>query len=203
MKAQPEDCLPNQRGFEQFLAWLDEGTDSGGEKYLEIRRRLVFYFQRKACARPDELADETLSRVARRLAEESGIREMAPCRYCYIIAKFVLLEHVRGVERRQVSLDGLSNPDQFSSSMTSPALSYQRGDLKEKMDRCLEECLQRLAPENRELIYSYYQSEGRAKVRHRRNLATKLNVTLNALSIKACRIRATLEACVRTCSENE
>jgi hypothetical protein len=54
-----------------------------------MRRRLVQYFDRKNCLRPDELADETLNRVARRLEEKGGITDTPPARYCYILARFV------------------------------------------------------------------------------------------------------------------
>ena len=60
--------------FHRLLTWLDEGADSEGQKYLEMRRRLVAYFDRKNCPAPDELADETLNRVARRLEEERATR---------------------------------------------------------------------------------------------------------------------------------
>src|SRR5882672_8434992 len=66
---------PTPAAFSRFLTWLDEGVDSGGETYLEMRRRLVSYFDRKRCVSPDELADETLSRVVRRLDEEGTITE--------------------------------------------------------------------------------------------------------------------------------
>jgi hypothetical protein len=64
--------------FRRFLNWIDEGADSGGEKYLEIRHRLVLYFARKNCTHPNDLADETLTRVARRLEEEGGITDPPP-----------------------------------------------------------------------------------------------------------------------------
>jgi len=56
-----------------LLAWLNEGVNSEGVKYLEMRRRLVSYFDRKNCAVPDELADETLNREARRLEERDVV----------------------------------------------------------------------------------------------------------------------------------
>ena len=65
-----KDWAQTASAFHRFLTWLDEGVDSHGEKYLEMRRRLVSYFSRKRCLSPDELADETLTRVARRLKEE-------------------------------------------------------------------------------------------------------------------------------------
>ena len=54
-----------------------------------MRHRLVLYFDRKNCAAPDELADETMNRVARRLEEEGTIQTEAPAKYCYSTARFV------------------------------------------------------------------------------------------------------------------
>jgi len=33
--------------FQRFLDWLNGGVSSGGERYLELRSRLVRYFDRK------------------------------------------------------------------------------------------------------------------------------------------------------------
>jgi hypothetical protein len=101
------DWTLNESALSRFLEWIDEGSDSGGEKYLEMQRRLVGYFDRKNCISPHELADETLSRVARRLEEEGSIRNTTPARYCYTVAKFVFLEYLRRAEHRQTSFEEL------------------------------------------------------------------------------------------------
>ena len=41
-----QNSAPTQETFRRFLHWLDEGVDSGGERYLEMRRWLAFYFDR-------------------------------------------------------------------------------------------------------------------------------------------------------------
>ena len=94
------------KAFDALLNWLDEGTDSSGEVYLEMRRRLVAYFDRKNCAAPEELADETLNRVARRLEEEGNITSDTPAHYCYIVARFVFLEYLRA-RKNEVPLNEL------------------------------------------------------------------------------------------------
>ncbi|HSO73947.1 MAG TPA: hypothetical protein VLU47_03850, partial [Blastocatellia bacterium] len=76
--------MPTQGAFHRLLGWLDEESDSGGQRYLEIRRRLVLYFDRKNCRTPDELADETLNHVTPRLEEEGAIITDTPANYCYI-----------------------------------------------------------------------------------------------------------------------
>ena len=41
------DWTLNQGAFGRLLEWLDEGADSKGERYLEVRRRLRLYFDPK------------------------------------------------------------------------------------------------------------------------------------------------------------
>lgn len=64
---------------------------------------------------------------------------------------------------------------------------------------CFERCLQSLPDENRDVILEYYQEEKRSKIDRRKTLAERLGVPLNALRIRACRIRAKLETCVGDC----
>lgn len=184
--------------FQQFLKWLDQGADSHGEKYLEMRRRLAAYFDRKNCVSPDELADETLSRVAQKLEEKGAITGLSPAHYCYVIAKFVFLEYLRSGDRVQVSLEELPGG---ADSQSSPPAQSERLDLAGEGDRleCLEHCLNKLPATDRELILDYYQGERRPKIERRSEIALRLGVTMNALSIRACRIRQRLEVCVRRC----
>jgi DNA-directed RNA polymerase specialized sigma24 family protein len=179
----------NQGAFSRLLLWLDEGIDSNGEKYLEMRRRLVFYFARKNCLSPDELADETLNRVARRLTEEGDITDASPARYCYIVAKFVFLEDCRKPKRVEMDLKGAGN-------LRSPAGSNPGTDGDGPVHR-LRKCLGKLTPENRGLILDYYHGDQKSKIGNRRRLASRLGLSMNALGIRACRIRDRLEDCMK------
>jgi DNA-directed RNA polymerase specialized sigma24 family protein len=67
--------------------------------------------------------------------------------------------------------------------------------------RCLEQCIDQLSDENRELLLQYYGVEGRAKVEHRKALAEKFGIAPNALRIRAYRIRLALQECVEKCVE--
>jgi DNA-directed RNA polymerase specialized sigma24 family protein len=189
----PEEQSQEQRAFRRFLEWLDEGVDSSGQRYLEIHRRLAAYFDRKNCLSPDSLADEALNRVARRLDEEGEIRGMPPAQYCYVVARYVFLEDLRQARPRQLQLADL--PEGSDRPGEDAAMRTLRQD-------CLERCLEKLDGNYRELILEYYRGECREKIDGRRQLAQRLGVTLNALSIRACRIRERLENCVRTCSAN-
>src|SRR5215470_5801422 len=103
------DRTSTQEAFRYFLQWLDEGVDSGGERYLEMHRRLALYFDRKNCRSPGELADETLNRVAQKLEEKGSITELSPAHYCYVTAKFVFLEYLRRSERAHSSFEKIAN----------------------------------------------------------------------------------------------
>jgi DNA-directed RNA polymerase specialized sigma24 family protein len=189
-----QDWVPTESAFRKFLSWLDEGKDSNGERYLEMRRRLVCYFDRKQCTRADELADETLNRVARRLEEEGTITDAVPAQYCYVTAKFVFMEHLRK-SQHVVSVGS----DLSALKLSNHAAADDAGsrDLLE----CLESCLARLFTPDRNLILEYYSAEKQEKIRRRRQLAERLSLTMNALSIRASRIRNQLEACVMKCSQ--
>src|SRR5262245_50899636 len=48
-----DERILTPRAFERLLEWLDDGAESCGETYLEMRRRLVFYFDRRNRPFPD------------------------------------------------------------------------------------------------------------------------------------------------------
>jgi RNA polymerase sigma factor (sigma-70 family) len=191
------DWALTESAFERLLGWLGQGSAPSGERYLEMRRRLVLYFDRKGCLSPDDLADETLNRVARRLEEEGTIISDTPAHYCYIVARLVFLESLRQ-RQRQEPLDERLSAHLTASAAASPEASEEEKE-RERRWECLERCLGKLKPDDRELIVNYYRGEERAKIENRRAIAAKLGVTINALSIRACRLRDKLEACLREC----
>ena len=194
-RALTKDWTATADSFREFLTWLDEGAESNGEKYLQMRRRLVLYFDRKNCLGSDELADETLSRVAAKLQEKGAITDLSPAHYCYIVAKFVFLEYLRRTEHSLAGAKELERSVDARQSSASPA-----GDVsgaREQLVDDLERCLSALQPEDRELILDYYRGDGRTKIEGRRRLAERLGLSANALTIKACRIRNKVEECVR------
>ncbi len=176
--------------FRRLLSWLDEGVDSNGERYLDMRRRLVAYFSRKCCAAAEDLTDETLNRVSRRLEEEHAIGDGPPARYCYIVARYVFLEYLRSADHLRTSASGIERQPQpllITAAWSEPELS------------CLDSCLERLSDADRSLILAYYAADARHRIDDRRALARARGLTPNALTIRASRLRARLEACVTEC----
>ena len=189
-----KDWTPTQDSFQTFLHWLDQGIDSGGEKYLEMHRRLVAYFDRKNCLTADELADETLARVAQKLQEKGEITDLSPAHYCYVTAKFVFLEYLRHAKHA-----GLEEYSGSAEPVSGAHLPDPADDDQEQLLSCLERCLKKLSAVDHELILEYYQGEKQEKIRRRRELGLRLRLTANALTIRACRIRTRVEQCVKDC----
>jgi RNA polymerase sigma factor (sigma-70 family) len=185
---------PSEAAFQRLLSWLDEGNDSQGDRYLDIRDRLVHYFARRNAPAPDDLADETLNRVARRLEENGSIDDVAPARYCYIVAKFVLLESLRQRGRQMTSASG-DIETVGTTSIDDTAEEHER------VFACLERCLDTCTPSERDLILAYYQAQSGSTSAQRKQLAERLGLTTNSLAIRAYRIRSRLEGCVRACRE--
>lgn len=188
------------QAFQRLLEWFDDGRDSKGERYLEVRRRLTAYFDRKNCTSSDELTDETLNRVARKLEEKGAITDVSVLHYCYIVAKFVFLENIRRPRIVQGDAPELVRSDLVAGESPPDPLGLPLTGREERMYDCLEQCLGKLAPEDRALILDYYRGEQRAKIERRSALAARAGISANALTIRACRIRNKLEGCVRKCS---
>ena len=193
-----ESPLLTQVAFDRLLAWLDDGVDSHGERYLEMRRRLVAYFTRRNRPSADDLADETLNRVARTLEQSGVIETKPPARYCYVVARFVMLEDIRS-ERRQAPLDEMRTADASRARTLSLVASDEGLALREHRLDCLDRCLDQLRLDQRELIVEYYRDDRRQKIERRRDLATRLGISMNALGIRVLRIRETLSTCVESC----
>jgi len=182
-----------------LLSWLDNGVESGGETYIEMRRRLVAYFDRRNRPFADDLADETFNRVSKTLEQSGTIEVTPPARYCYVVARFVLLEDIRR-SRKYVPVD--ESRDLIPVGPRPFADAEDRNSVKEQRLECLDHCLDQLKPDQRELAIEYYRDAKRERIERRRALADRLRITMNALGVRACRIRNALEVCVDACCKS-
>jgi hypothetical protein len=170
--------------FDALLAWLDEDGDAAGCKYNEIRRGLIIMFAGRGCPDGEELADETINRVALKAAQLAKLYEGNPANYFYGVANNVHKEWLRD-PRKIVIPPPITKPDV---------------DEIEQLHRCLDRCLEeKLGPGERELTLDYYRSDERPMIEQRRSLAVGLGIGQNALRIRLCRNRADLLPCILKC----
>jgi DNA-directed RNA polymerase specialized sigma24 family protein len=170
--------------FDKLLQWLDADRDNAGRKYESIRVRLIKIFACRGCLEADDLADETINRVTRKL-DQMNEYSGDPALYFYGVAQKVHLEYLRQNRPRTIP-PPMVDTDQI-----------------ERRHACLDQCLDQLPEEGRKLVLEYYREVKRAKIDHRRKLADQLGIAVNALRIRAHRIRLQLQQCVSNCLENE
>jgi len=174
------------KAFTKLLAKLSPDPEIGGREYEELRRRLIKFFEWRGSLFPEDLADETLNRTARKIDGGEEI-EKNVIALALGVAHFVFLETSRRPDNRRATLEELI------SVAAPPEHRLEDDDLRVTY---LRECLHSLPKESRELIIEYYREEGRAKIDDRKALAEKLGISLNALFSRAKRIRHRLEQCV-------
>jgi DNA-directed RNA polymerase specialized sigma24 family protein len=177
----------------RLLAGLADDPERAGEAYESLRRTLVKFFDWRRAHDPDECADETLDRLARRLHEGTAIDD--PVRFARGIARLVLLESWRRPEARTVRADA-------SQLALVPAPATPEPSDAEPRSGCFERCLQELPEDGRLLILEYYAHSGRERIETRKRLSESLRLTENALRSRAQRIRDRLERCTARCLEH-
>jgi RNA polymerase sigma factor (sigma-70 family) len=178
--------LLDKESFDGLLTWLDADREHAAAKYECIRRSLIKIFTSRGCSDAEELTDETFNRVARKVGDIAPTYVGEPALYFYGVAHNVHLEYLRKKSRQIPQIPPTQN------------LPVQNEDAEPEYE-CLESCMQQLPPGSRKLVLQYYQEEKQAKINHRKQLAEQLGIALNALRIKAYRIRAILQRCVQDC----
>ncbi len=174
--------------LESLLCFLDPDPDQAARGYERLRAKLIRLFDWRGCAFPEDLADETINRVARKLEEGTEIRSADPYSYFAGVAHRVFCEVLRRRKKQREALAEIRHID------PEPRPAPEAEARLSALDRCLV----RLSPAERKLIVSFYQGEKRTRIDRRKRLASALDISINALRIRAHRLRLRLESCVRT-----
>ena len=177
-----------QEAFDRLLDSLGTNRDAAGTRYLEIRRNLVRLFEWRGCPTPDDYADETLNRCARKIGEGEEIRDAAT--YCIGIARMLVREMGRDRAQQARPLDDAPEP------------RVQPAEFEINPDRrvnCLRRCLGQLSPETRNLILHYYQGDKGDKIRNRKSLTEFFGIPASTLRMRALRVRERLQLCAENC----
>ncbi|HKV08368.1 MAG TPA: hypothetical protein VJ725_09535 [Thermoanaerobaculia bacterium] len=178
----------NQESLEALLAMLDDDRDQAAVKYETIRRKLIRLFEWRKCEFPEDLADVTLDRVAKRIAEGVEVRSADPFGYICGFAHLVYKEEWRRAAREQKALNSGDWPPQ----------DPPEDEPDDRRLACLRRCLDQLPSDQRHLLLEYHKGEN-GNIRHRKKLADELGIPINALRIRVHRVRRKLEDCVASC----
>lgn len=174
-----------QEEFDRLLRWLDPDPERAGLTYEKIRWRLVAILASRGCTSSEELADETIDRVARRVVDiqDSYVGDKAT----YFLGVMNNVHH------------------EFLKRPMMPRLVEIVDDVaaKEQTHLCLERCLDKLAPNSRQMIERYYAADKQAKIDLRKRIASEFGISVSTLRLRALRIREKLQACMESCMQME
>lgn len=169
---------PTQEDLDRLLRWLDPDRDQAGERYEKIRRRLIGIFSSRGCYDADDLADRSINVVLSKIEWLLPNYVGDPAIYFYAVAKKIYLEDLKKKPPPRVP-----PPDPTPPEM-------------EQLSDSLDDCLNELSPEERDLILQYHQFEKQEKIQNRKRLADELQLSRNALRIKVCHIHFRLKRCI-------
>jgi RNA polymerase sigma factor (sigma-70 family) len=146
---------------------------------------LIRIFVSRGFSDAEDLCDETINRVMKKLPEIHDIYVGDPVKYFHGVARFIIREVGR---RKEVATDEV------------PGFSGEADVHSDEYD-CLVKCLRFLAPEKRELILDYYIYDGRDKIAQHRRMASELGISEGALRGQTHQLRRNLEKCIKQCIE--
>jgi DNA-directed RNA polymerase specialized sigma24 family protein len=175
----------NEESFASLLAWLDPDVEVAGQKYEVIRAGLIRIFVSRGFSDAEDLADETINRVMKRLPEIQDTYVGEPARYFHGVSRYIIREMMR---RKEVAVEDV------------PGVSAEAEVHSDEYD-CLLKCLRFLPSDRRELILDYYIYDGRDKIAQHRRMASELGITDGALRGRAHQVRGNLEKCIQQCIE--
>jgi RNA polymerase sigma factor (sigma-70 family) len=200
--SQKKGLVITRESFNRMLAELHPDIERAGEQYEKIRQKLVKLFEWRGCAHAEECADETFNRVAQKICEGTSIWTDEPYSYFHGVALNVLREYWRSVEQTAKALEEAAQIQELSVDPEDLLSRQTEQQEKERLLECLNRCLKQLPPESIDLITRYHQGDDTLDKARRKELAQLLGIPLNALRIRAYRIRAAVEECVKKCLEH-
>jgi DNA-directed RNA polymerase specialized sigma24 family protein len=142
-------------------------------------------FESRGCTEAEDMVDDTFDRVVRKVPEIVDAYVGDPALYCYGVGRRVRLERCR------------------KPPVPSPVPLPDHWDEREPRYTCLDDCMKELPPEDRRLALGYYADDGKSKKAWRQEMAEILGITVNALRIRLCRIRAVLKDCISKCLKKQ
>jgi RNA polymerase sigma factor (sigma-70 family) len=188
-----------EEAWDGLLDFLDPGRrqktgpdrDRDAEaRCREITRKLVCFFAGRGCRDAEDLASDTVMRVASKCGEIDTSHHDDPTGYFYGVARNVFHEWARAAQRESTRRDALKRDPTFWSVPGPHSTAGEAAHLR------LQRCLARLTQRARRLILSYYSGERSARIDVHQKLAAEFGKSANALRIEVHRVRKALRRCM-------
>ena len=172
--------------FATFLQTLSADRQLAGERYEDLRRGLIKFFQWRGSLQAEQDADETIDRLVLKVSQTT-VEDVY--RYAVGIARNVALETIRHQQKERSAV---------AASTVTVTLPGEDEEFDSRLE-CFENCLAQLPSEKRNLILEYYEGDKQTKIANRRRLARAAAMPIGRLRIQAHRIRQQLHNCIEQC----
>jgi len=179
-----------QEDFERLLGWFSPDAEAAGRKYEEIRSGLIKFFYFRGCMDSEALADETINRVAVKIATVEFDGNVKQITYFYSFAANIYLEDL--TERKKIAAKSKQIAEKFENGEKADETNIQ-GTV------CLEKCLSEHPPQERQILLKYYSFGKNEKAEMRKKLAGELGISLEYLHTKVSRLRKAVGVCLKKC----
>lgn len=176
-----------EQDLKRLLVWLADDEHESARKYETLRAGLVRYFEFRGCSDADTLADETINRVAVKLAVVEFDGKVKVSSYFYAFASRIHLEYLREAKKIR------DRAEQVARLYDAPDEAVERAEFA-----CLDKCLGRLSVTDRRILLSYYDAD-RSKAERRRKIAESEGISIEALHTRVSRQRSMIGSCVKVC----
>lgn len=176
--------------FERLLLCLDVDREKAGDEYLLLWQKMREYFAARGSTCAEELADETISRLARKIADGEQIRDIL--RFSFGLSRLIWMESLRKPENSYISFDD------------APTLSVVLPDflLRKEQNACYLHCIRQITDEEKNLMIEYWEDDQGLHYEARKLLAEKKGISPTALRIRVSRIKRKLEVCMENCRKH-
>ncbi len=183
----------SQEELDKLLNWLGPNRELAAAEFIRIRRMLTSIFLSRGCINADELADETIDRVAAKIKEIETDYKGEKRTYFVGVLRNVYKESLR-VDRNKNRAFGLMKTEMDIDELQNHEES------KTRRAECLKKCLKKLKKKHRQIILGYYQpSGGKEKIIGHKILAKKFSKSVKSLRVQVFRIKEKLFECVESC----
>ena len=178
-----------QEDFHGLLGRFSSDPETAGKKYEDIRAGLINYFSFRGCRDAEALTDETINRVAVKIAGTSFDEKFNFASYFYAFASKIHLEDCKKRKRFVSEYEDVPVPPEVEE--TDPGID------------CLNDCLAQCPPADRSLLITYYGFEKSERAAERRRLAEERHMNILFLHTKISRLKKVLRECLRNCLAGE
>ena len=176
----------NPDAFARFLTLLAADPEETGRRYATLQDKLTGFFALKGISDPASAADETLDRAVTKI--DTGVVVPDVDKFCFGFARNIAKERLRLMVRENSA---------FHNFME--AVTNHSNEQVERIYEILKPCFEQLTIDEQQILIEYCcQIRGRARAKHRRDLAERMNRSEGSVRIHVSRLRQTLAKCVQT-----